>query len=138
MSDHYLLDACALIAYINDEDGADVVEALLAQSSDNAVLLSMSMTNVLEVYYGVFRDFGSDKAEEVLDEILSLPIGFIGDLSLDTVREAGRLKVSHKMSLADSIALGIASVSGYFVVTADHHEFDAVEKSETIKFLWIR
>jgi len=82
MSDHYLLDACALIAYINDEDGADVVEALLAQSSDKTVLVSMGMVNVLEVYYGVFRDFGSDKAEEVLNGILSLPIGFIGDLSL--------------------------------------------------------
>ena len=138
MTNCYLLDACALIAYINDEDGADVVDALLTQASNDVVTIAMSMVNVLEVYYGVFRDFGHDEAEEILNEILSLPIKIISELSIDALREAGRLKARYKMSLADSVALGIASVSGYFIATADHHEMDPVEQNESIQFLWIR
>lgn len=33
MSDYYVLDACALIAFLNDEAGADVVEELLRKSN---------------------------------------------------------------------------------------------------------
>jgi len=138
MTNCYLLDACALIAYINDEDGADVVDALLTQASNDVVTIAMSMVNVLEVYYGVFRDFGHDEAEEILNEILSLPIKIISELSIDALREAGRLKARYKMSLADSVALGIALVSGYFIATADHHEMDPIEQNESIQFLWIR
>lgn len=138
MKSRYILDACALIAYINDEEGADTVESLLVGAIVGDASISMSKINLLEVYYGVLRDFGLAKAEEVLNEILSLPIQIIGNLSDATFREAGRLKATYKISLADSLALGFASVSGDALVTADHHEFDAVEKAETIKFIWIR
>ena len=138
MSNGYLLDACAIIAYINDEEGADVVDDLFARAFDGDVLISVSIVNLLEVYYGILRDLGVDKANEVIDEIQLLPIKIISDVRYDAFREAGRLKVSYKLSLADSVALGIASVTTNFIVTADHHEMDVVEQSESIKFLWIR
>jgi len=53
-------------------------------------------------------------------------------------REARRLKIKYKMSVADSIALGEASILGASILTSDHREFDPVEQSETIKFTWIR
>ena len=52
--------------------------------------------------------------------------------------EAGRLKASYKISLADSVALAQTIVSGGALLTADHHEFDAIEKHENIRFEWIR
>lgn len=103
MKSRYILDACALIAYINDEEGADTVESFLVGAILGDALISMSKINLLEVYYGVLRDFGLAKAEEVLNEILSLPIQIIGDLSDATFREAGRLKATYKISLADSL-----------------------------------
>ena len=138
MTERYILDACALIAYLNDEDGADIVEDILIQSSNEITTVSMSMVNLLEVYYGIYRDFGNDKADEVLSEVLSLPIEIISDITLDTLREAGRLKAAYKMSMADSVALGIASVSLLTIVTADHHEMDPVELNEPLQFNWIR
>jgi predicted nucleic acid-binding protein len=48
--------------------------------------------------------------------------------------EAGRLKASYKISLADSILLAESIISGGTLLTADHHEFD--DHGE-IKFLWI-
>jgi predicted nucleic acid-binding protein len=57
----------------------------------------------------------------------------------DKLIEAGRLKTTYKISLADAIALAEASVSGGILVTADHHEMDKIEQAEpNIKFRWIR
>jgi len=47
MSNGYLLDACAIIAYINDEEGADVVDDLFARAFDGDVLISMSSGTLL-------------------------------------------------------------------------------------------
>jgi hypothetical protein len=52
--------------------------------------------------------------------------------------EAGRLKSSYKISLADSIALAEASISNGMLITADHHEFDTIEMNERLLFFWIR
>ena len=138
MTVNYLLDACALLAYINDEDGADIIEDLLTRSTNGNVSLSMSIINVMEIYYGVYRDISIDEAEDILNEIISLPINIIDNMSVPVLREAGRIKASYRISLADSIALGLSSVNGFIIVTADHHEMDIIEKNEHIQFMWIR
>jgi len=138
MKNRYVLDACALVAYLNDELGSDIIERILNEAIANKALLSMGKVNLLEVYYGIFRDFGYEKADEVLTEIRSLPIQIISDLSDDVFREAGRLKAENKISLADSLALGLAIITGDHLLTSDHHEFDALEGKEDIQFAWIR
>jgi uncharacterized protein with PIN domain len=52
----YLLDACALIALLNDENGADKVESLLNGSQP----ILMSAINVLEVAYDAVRRSGGN------------------------------------------------------------------------------
>jgi predicted nucleic acid-binding protein len=52
--------------------------------------------------------------------------------------QAGRLKATYKISLADSIALAQAIVVNGSLLTCDHHEFDAIEGKESLNFHWIR
>ena len=52
--------------------------------------------------------------------------------------EAGRLKASHRISLADSVFLAESLVNNYIGVTADHHELDIVKDTENANLLWIR
>jgi predicted nucleic acid-binding protein len=66
------------------------------------------------------------------------PIAVDHEITDEIFAEAGRLKASYKISLADAIALAEASVSGGALLTADHHEFDVVEKNEKFQFQWIR
>ena len=54
----YVLDACALIAFLNDEVGAQFVETLLSEATAQDVDLVMNRVNLLEIYYGVYRDDG--------------------------------------------------------------------------------
>jgi predicted nucleic acid-binding protein len=94
----------------------------------------------LEVYYGFYRDAGSDAATEMLGDVNAAEIEIIGaENDRRIFLEAGRLKASYKMSLADAIFLATAQVDNLIALTADHHEFDAVElREKSIRFEWIR
>ncbi|MDR0456332.1 MAG: PIN domain-containing protein [Treponema sp.] len=47
----YILDACALLALFDDEEGADIVENILEQARNNEAALIMNAANLIEVYY---------------------------------------------------------------------------------------
>lgn len=77
----FTLDACALIAFLNDEEGAGLVEKLLCEASAQGVNLLMNKVNVLEVYYGVYRDDGFEEAKNVLAKIENLPVKIVDTLT---------------------------------------------------------
>ncbi|MDR1141248.1 MAG: type II toxin-antitoxin system VapC family toxin [Planctomycetaceae bacterium] len=134
----YVLDACALIALLQDEAGADKVAEIINMAYNGDVTIVMNKLNLLEVYYDAYRLRGKIQADEMLTQLKKQPIVINSEITDDLFIEAGRLKASHKISLADSIALAEASVHDRMLITADHHEFDVVEKNEKISFLWFR
>ena len=133
----YILDACALLSYLNDEKGADVIGEFL-ERSDKGTAVSMSVINLLEVYYGELRDKGADIAQIVLDMVQHHSINIVNTVSAQVFEEAARLKATYRISLADCIGIATAlELSGQFV-TSDHHELETVAKNETIPFFWFR
>jgi PIN domain nuclease of toxin-antitoxin system len=54
----YVLDACALIAFLADEEGGDIVSLLLEKARENETKIRMNNINLLEVYYGLYRAYG--------------------------------------------------------------------------------
>jgi predicted nucleic acid-binding protein len=98
----------------------------------------MHEVNLLEVYYGVYRDEDETLAEETYEKVIKLPIKIVKGLRKSVFREAGRLKAMYKVSLADSIALAEAKVRRIPLVTCDHHEFDRLHKAKELEFFWIR
>jgi len=123
---HYILDACALLAFLNDEEGAEKIEDLLNQSAVSDVSVSMSIINLFEVYYSELRDKGAEIAQIVLDMVQHYSIKIIDTISEQVFREAARMKAAHKMSIADCIGLATAiELSGQFV-SSDHHELEAI------------
>ena len=138
MKENFILDACSIIAYFKKEEGFEAMIQFLEKADDGEVSLFMHRLNLLEVYYGFYRDDGREKAEAVLSDSSSLPITFIDDLGPPLFKEAGRLKATYDISFADSFALALASVRGEPLITADHHEFEAIEQKEEIRFSWIR
>jgi len=134
----YVLDACAVLAVLSNEPGADVVEDVYEKANLGEAILTINKVNLLEVYYDLFRAYGKERADEINNEIRRLPIQIFHEISDEVFAEAGRLKASYRISLADSIALAQASVVDGELITADHHEFDQLEGSENIRFLWIR
>jgi PIN domain nuclease of toxin-antitoxin system len=137
MTDIYVLDACALIALLKDEQGADNVTEAYQKASVGEAKIIINKVNLVEVYYGFYQDRGKEYAEQILDDIKQSIVA-IEDISDDVFAETGRLKATYRVSLADAFALAEASVSNGILLTADHHELDIVEQKENIKFAWIR
>jgi PIN domain nuclease of toxin-antitoxin system len=138
MSNAYILDACAVIALLKDESGADIVDSIIIQANAGECTVSMSKYNLLEVYYGFFREDGKDFAMQQIQAVKDANITIIDTLSNAIFFEAGRLKAQYQISLADAIVLAHGITDNAIVISSDHHEFDIVEKSEDINFLWIR
>lgn len=134
----FVLDACALIAYLSDEQGAEVVGHYLQQADKGLVSIVINKINLLEVYYGLYRDCGKEFADKIFFEITQSNIEIIETITDPVFFEAGRLKSTYKISLADSIVLAETAVRKATILTSDHHEFDAVEQQEPIAFKWIR
>jgi uncharacterized protein len=134
----FLFDACALIAFLNDEEGAEKVGQLLKEGIRNQNSFFLHEINQLEIYYGLYRDEGEALAEATYSIILGLPIKIISGLKKHVFKEAGRLKSIYKISLADSIALAEAKLRKIPLITCDHHEFDRLDQKKEMDFLWIR
>jgi predicted nucleic acid-binding protein len=134
----FVLDASALIAFLNDEEGADIAEDVFQKAKMGNCVIYMNKLNILEIYYVVYRRAGKEIAEDVLVKMLNLPLIVIDTLNDDLFKEAGRLKATYKISLADSIALAEAKTREARILTADHHEFDLLDKEGEVVFYWIR
>ncbi len=137
MSKIFVLDACALVALLNREDGAEKVVAAYKKAESGEAQIIMNRVNLLEVYYGFYRDKGEEYADKVMNSV-EQSIVSISEFNKEIFPIAGRLKASYKISLADSIALAQAMAIGGELMTADHHEFDALEGKEPLRFHWIR
>jgi len=134
----YVLDACALVAFFNDETGAELVEKLLIEASKGRCIIAMNKYNLLEVYYGYLKANGKEFAENILSIVENSYIHIYDVLTDALLRQAGSFKASYKISLADAMALAQASVEQYVLVTTDHHELDVVDRNNELEFLWVR
>ena len=134
----FVFDACALIAYINNEQGYDVVEDMLKKAVDGEAQIFMNIINLMEVHYANIRNLGKDQASIILEKILATPIQVVSVISDKIFHEASLFKVTYKMSLGDCIGLATAvELSGQFV-TSDHHEFEPVAKDNPSLVFWFR
>lgn len=127
-----VLDAHALMAYLEKEPGYEKVRDAFVDASEKGVRLLMSVVNYGEVYYSVLRECGPRVMEDVEKTIRALPIEMV-DADIGLAREAGRFKVKYKISYADCFAAALAKSLKAELVTGDP-EFAAVEGE--IGILW--
>src|SRR4051794_3750102 len=112
-----------MVAYLNGEPGAPVVHALLRD--DNVVCYAHSI-NLCEVYYGTLRATDERTARRAISDLYADGVVERKDLGRAFWREIGRLKARGGISLADCFGIALAQKLSGEVVTADHHEFDAL------------
>ena len=116
MKTRRVLDAYAVLAYLEGERGHSHVKDLM---SSGAADLLINAINVGEVFYIVARARGLREAEYFLSVILpSLPVTVVVN-SLEDIIEAARLKAAHALSLADCFAAATAIREKATLVTGD-------------------
>ena len=132
----YLLDACAMIAFINQEPEGFKVKELFYSAETGENELYMSIVNLTEVYYNYIRSDGLAEADVILREIEKLPIKIIDTINRTIYREAARLKVHYSLSLADTFLCATSRSIAAVIVTKDN-EIKAVETGENLSVFWI-
>src|ERR1017187_2375705 len=125
----YVLDSCALIAFIRDEEGTDVIEQVLL---DGTSTVMMHAINVCEVYYDCMRSISKGHADRVVDSLVSGNVIIREDMDAPFCKFAGSVKANGRILLADTFAIALAAREEAILLTTDHHEFDPLVASGVI------
>lgn len=132
MSDQYVFDTEAIIAFLYDEPGHDRVGTLLdaVESGDSGGLLAE--TNATEVYYLVARFEGTPDNEPTEQSLRA------ADRDLRTLERrgveieraawqvAGEVKADGHISLADAYAVALAHEQDATLIAGGDDDFDAL------------
>lgn len=132
----FVLDASAMIAYLRDEPGAGVVAEALVDPESQCYAHAL---NFCEVFYDFHRASGRQEALQAISDLAQ--VGIIEDANLSAViwRAAGELKATlRRVSLADCFAIELAVRLKAMILTADHHEFDALAGHSDFAIRFIR
>jgi len=130
----FVLDACAVLALLKGEQGMEIVKNTI-ESNARTYLHSVTL---LEIYYNIAKELGIGSADLFLGQMRQSPIDIINEITDNTIKSAGYYKSKYKISLGDSFVLATAKEYNATILSSDHHEFDIIENSESINFLWIR
>lgn len=134
MTTTYVIDACAFIAYLRNEEGSDKFSTLLKDQNNRFFMHSI---NLGEVYYDSLRVSEKKPPRELFDDIAKLPIHIIWTLDIPFIELVGKYKTSYKISYADSFVLALAEREKATVISTDH-EFDVIETEGKLSFYWLR
>lgn len=114
----YVLDAFAVLAYLEGEKGAARVQDLLAKAQNGRAKVWLCLVNYGEVAYIIDREQGLQQAHQAIGAIDQLPIEVVqADRSLTF--EAAHVKAHYAVSYADAFAVALARTRGAKVVTGD-------------------
>jgi predicted nucleic acid-binding protein len=133
LSQIYVLDAFALLAYLRGEPGAERVRDLLLRARSGEARLYLCLVNYGEVLYISERQGGRPAAEEAIRIIDHLPLETVL-ADRDLTFAAAHLKARYPISYADAFAAALAQKLSATLVTGDP-EFRKVEAVVEIEWL---
>ena len=128
-----ILDAHALMLYLEKEPGHEKVASLFVSFVEKDERVLMTSVNYGEIYYIILRECGQEKINEIESIIRTLPIEII-DVDIHLAREAARFKAAKKISYADCFAAALTKIRKGELITGDK-EFKIIDHE--IKILWI-
>lgn len=132
------LDAFALLCWLQDEPGAEVVERYLAAgSAEPEDRPPISLMNLGEVFYRLARTRGLEAADGFWSEVVRgvIPVRPV-TVTRGRVLEAAKLKARYRIAYADAFAIELARDRALPLLTGDP-EMKAVEDREPVEIRWL-
>jgi len=128
-----VLDSYALMAFFEDEPGADFVRGLIHKAVESGTNLLMTVVNLGEVWYSIARTNSPETADQYVHEIKGMAIEIV-DIDWTLTRQAAAFKVNGNISYADCFAAALAKIRKAELITGDK-EFKVLQ--DEIKISWI-
>ena len=99
----FVLDTSAIIAFLENEDGAERVEYVL--KNEDVIVCNVSL---LEVFYIFHREQSRSVAEQHYALLKSLPVSFVWTFDEPLILTAGRFKATTPLSIVDALIAACA------------------------------
>jgi len=128
-----VLDSYALMAFFEDEPGADLVRGLLLKAEESDLKLLMSVVNLGEVWYSIARTTSPQMADQYVHEIQGMSIDIV-DADWGLTRQAAVFKANGKLAYGDCFAAALAKNRKAELITGDT-EFKSLEGK--IEIAWL-
>jgi len=120
-----VLDASAVLAFFNNESGAQKVEKVLM---DDECKCHMHAANAIEVYYKVAWAIDKRAAMELYSDLMGFGVIIHENMDMFFQLRCGALKAEFlPLSLADTMAIALAERFGCAVLTTDK-QFSRADK----------
>jgi predicted nucleic acid-binding protein len=132
------LDAFALLAWLQNEPGADLTERFLNQATNEEDFQCfVSAINLGEVYYRLHRTRGVEEADTFWEEARRgiLPLSVV-EPTQRHILQAARLKASYPIAYADAFAAQLAQEKRLPLVSGDP-ELRALETDGLLTLIWL-
>ncbi len=127
-----VLDTYALVAFFEDEPGANYVRKLLVEAEAGNITLAMCVVNLGEFWYIVARAVSTAQADTLVEEIQGMAIEIV-DADWELVQHAARFKVGGGLSYADCFTAALGKIRQAEVITGDP-EFNRL--TDEIQIRW--
>ena len=128
--DAYVLDTSAWLAFIEDEDGADIVSDLLQKANAGQIIILVSFMTFMEVYYITVQEHDATTAEVRIQLMNSLPVSRVDSTEALGIL-AGQFKANYHLSVADDWIAALAKERSAMLVHKDP-EFEQIETEITV------
>jgi predicted nucleic acid-binding protein len=130
----YVFDASALFAFLQKKPGASKVSELLKEAMRGRAAIFMSTVNYGEVYGGVLREHGHERARATMGAVHPLPITFV-DATPQRAFQAAEVKAKYKLYYLDSFAAALALEHKGTLVTSDS---DFRRLGHSFSIVWLK
>ena len=129
------MDSYAMIAFFENEPGAEKVALILKSLLERKAKAYMSVINWGEIYYNTLREQDAETAEKVIEQLKQYPIE-LADADQKIAYEAAKLKGRYKIAYADCFAAALSHRLKAVIVTGDPG-FKILEKEGIIEINWL-
>lgn len=131
--DQFILDACAMLAYLNNEEGVEIIGEVLERGNRNEARIFITAMDLAEIFHIVLKKEGRDKALKTILLIKNLPVECVG-LDEALLMLAGEIRVQFPLTLGDALVAAVAKTKKAKIITGDK-DFKDLEKE--IECVWI-
>jgi PIN domain nuclease of toxin-antitoxin system len=130
----YVFDASALICYLDNESGAERVEAIIGECLAGRARSFITAIQWAEVAGNIRKRHGAAVELRTMNSLLATEIEIV-PVSAEQAMVAARLKVDCKISYAEAFALELAMQSAEHLLVTVDYGFKIAEGLARIEYL---
>ena len=115
---NYVVDSHAILTYLQEDEGWQEVGRLLRYWRRKRIRAKLSWIHWGEIYYITARNFGKEKALEVMDFVAAYPLE-LEPVDFSLVEAAAELKAVYLFAYSDAFCAATALRYDAILVTGD-------------------